>query len=222
MNKIFILLMILLCHFLIIGTINGQEDTPRFLFEDTEIMLSGFGGATVLFSTLGDEFAVSNGGGGALLLNQKYFIGGYGLGLSTAHYSDCQNVIDYLEIANPKYTFDHGGLWVGYIHQSHRLLHLGSSLKVGWGQIALCDEFYEPFYLEGKEAKNNIMVFSPQIEAEANFTSWMKVNLGIGYQIVTGIERQFTLNGVTYDYYKKEDFNKPYITIAFLFGWFNQ
>ena len=46
---------------------------------DGRISVSVFGGPIVEFSGINDDLAISSGGGGALLLNKRFFIGGYGL-----------------------------------------------------------------------------------------------------------------------------------------------
>ena len=50
--------------------------------------VSGFGGPIMGFSAIGDEFAFFMGGGGAVLLNQTFYIGAFGEGLTTRHFTE--------------------------------------------------------------------------------------------------------------------------------------
>ncbi len=62
-----------------------ETKETQYLFQNDNVSISGFGGFTTEFSTIQNEFAVLTGGGGAAIINQKFFFGGYGQGLSTRH-----------------------------------------------------------------------------------------------------------------------------------------
>lgn len=174
--------------------------------------VSGMGGTFVEFSNANSEFAVFNGGGGAVIFNQTFYIGAYGMGLSTLHkmvYSD-SSVIKKIGDRN-HVSFGHGGLWIGYLNKSHKLLHWGVSSKFGVGAVSLYDiDFEDNDY--ASFANDVVMVFTPQLEAELNVTSWFKVNVGAGYRVVSGIDKT--------QYYKKDMLNSPEGTIKLLFGGF--
>lgn len=199
----------------------AQEDgEPKFLFEGADISLSGFGGPIIEFSMIEGDFAVLNGGGGAVLFNQSFFIGGYGLGLSTNHMRP--DLIDITGIERPRVSFGHGGFWLGYIHNPKNAIHFGASAKLGWGQISVYDEFFNYAEFDNFSGRDNIFAVNPQIEIEANFTSWMKVNIGVGYRLVAGIDKQYSLNGEVMNYYDSKQYNTPYANVSLMFGWFNK
>ncbi len=190
-------------------TVNAQnDDEPQYLFQSGDTQVSGFGGVTVGFSSINDEFAVMTGGGGAVLLNQKYFFGGYGEGLSTSHNLDPQVVT-----CPDKYTlsFGHGGFWMGYIHKPNKLIHFNINTRLGWGGISLYDRDYDIADIEHCD-RDNVFVLLPQIEMEINLTSWMKFQLGAGYRFVTGISN---------DIYSDKMFNQPNVQLGFMFGNFS-
>ena len=198
----------------------AQEDNePRYIFGgDGNISVTGFGGPFVGFNGIADKFAVFAGGGGAALFNQQFFFGGYGMGLSTKHYREDLSNITHIE--NPKIKFGHGGFWLGYIHQYYNAVHFGVSTKLGWGKIFIIDEYY---YKEASQIKGADFVFvvNPQLDMELNFTKWLKMNIGLGYQITSGIDKTYIdADGNSFEYYDKADFNHPMGTVTFLFGGF--
>lgn len=121
----------------------GQESSrpqTEFLFShDKGISFSGFGGPLVEFSNVDGAFGVFIGGGGAAIINQTFFFGGYGMGLTTDQPRYSITLMG--ENGFPKPLNDlcpqigHGGFWLGYIHQSHKIIHLALSTKIGWGAL---------------------------------------------------------------------------------------
>ena len=200
----------------------AQDDySPQYLFSgDGKPSISGFGGPFVEFSGIQNEFAVSVGGGGAVLLNQTFYVGGYGEGLTTSHYRyDLEEVVDF---PAPKIAFGHGGFWLGYMHNSYKAIHFSASAKIGWGAISLYDSYYnyEPKDYWGKDA---VFVAIPQVEAEMNLTPWFKINLAVGYRLVGGVDKSYIgQDGNVHQYYNASDFNSPEGTISFLFGGFGK
>ena len=208
--------------------LHAQEEKPtKYLFGNNgKLSISGFGAPIIEFSSKSDNFAVSNGGAGAVLINQTFYFGGYGMGLSTQH------EIDGLKIKQPngeiisyptmRNIFAHGGFWLGYIHHRKEAVHWGVSSKIGWGTIGLVDaDFNEESHT--KVGLDMVFVFTPQFEMEMNITQWFKVNIGAGYRFVSGVNKTYTnSNGEVVNFYKSSDFNSPQASIGFLFGCFGK
>jgi hypothetical protein len=95
------------------------------------------------------------------------------MGLATAHYRFQKSVAgkSYPELRT---SFGHGGFWLGYVHRPSALIHLASSLKLGWGQISLYEETYH-FDHYDYLAKDNVFVMTPMIEAEVNLIPGSKL-----------------------------------------------
>lgn len=180
----------------------GQEEEN--LFNSVSFSnVSGFGGLMIQFAELNDEVAVFTGTGGGILINQQFYFGGYGIGMDTEHeyateIDSIRNQVDY----------GHGGFWIGYINKPYKLIHWGISSKMGWGKMFL----YEKNNYDNSIAKELVFVVTPQAEVEINFTKWFKLNTGIGYKLVSGIDKS--------SIYDEKDFNGPYAMISFLFGGF--
>lgn len=213
-----------LALFLLFGStgLSAQEKDPNeftYLFNDQKFRFSGFGAILTQFGTAEGALGVFPGGGGALLINQQFFFGGYGLGLANAslHRNVEVNGVRYDRLRT---NFGHGGFWLGYIHQAEKLLHFGLSSRIGWGELALYDDRFD-FDQYDYLARDIVFVFSPQIEAEINLTRWFKMNAGVGYQWVSGIRPQhFTDSGIPI--FEQNDFCTPQATISLLFGGFSQ
>jgi hypothetical protein len=210
-----------------------EEEGPRYIFGGTESpKVSGFGAFTTAFSSVNNEFAVLNGGGAALLINQTFYIGAYGEGLSTGHFRDYEvysGITDENEMySHMRTSFGHGGFWLGYIHNYKEPLHWGVSAKIGWGSVAINEDYYDEYNYEDYYTLqvDNAFVFSPQIEFEMNLFKWMKVNAAAGYRLVAGLDEVYPYkNGdvIEYKNYVSDgQFSAPYGEITLLFGWFNQ
>jgi hypothetical protein len=182
-----------------------DEDDYEHLLKNRKLSFSIFASPIFEFSGVNGSFGFSSGGGGAIIINQTLFIGGYGLKLAPVIQKeltlDGQNYQD-LEI-----DFNHAGFWVGYIHDFRKLIHFGGSAKFGWGNIALDHASYPGTY------DDNVLVITPQAEVEVNVSKWFKINVGLGYRLVTSVNENI---------FTKKDFNSPEASIGFMFGWFRQ
>lgn len=186
-------------------SVQAQDSNKMQYLLNGDIKVSGFGGPIVEFSSLKGELAVSNGGGGAVLLNDKFFVGGYGLGVSNRIQIDLDN------LENARLNFGHGGIWMGYIHKSKELIHFGGSLKVGWGNTEL--RGFSNNSPSNSISSDNVFVLNPQGEIELNITRWFKLNAAVGYRAVTGLNN---------DYLKSADLSSLNFSLGFLFGWYGR
>jgi len=149
-----------------------------FAYSQTETLFSGnasyggFGGPLIEFSSINGTLVNDVGGGGALIIN-NFFVGGYGLGSDNASVD-----INGLE---HDIDFSQGGFWFGYTHKQHKLIHLYSSVKVGWGEAELLVN-------EEKRFDENLLAFSPDLGLEFNVTSWFKLGVTAGYRFVSGLD----------------------------------
>lgn len=127
----------------------------------------------VEFSMLDNEIRSSNGGGLGLIVD-NFFIGGYGLAAVDidAFINDSDEV--NVDIA-------HGGLWLGYVWPSNKLVHLYGSVKGGWGLVnTTFDEF-------GFDFADRVFVVTPDIGVEVNLFRWMRLVGSVGYRSVSGL-----------------------------------
>lgn len=196
---------IIFLSFIIFPFLSQAQDDYEHLLKDRRIRFSVFGGPIFELSSVHNNFGFSTGGGGGIILNQTLMIGGYGMRLAPVIGTDV--ILNDVNYDNLEIAFGHGGLWIGYIHNYRKLIHFGASTKLGWGNITLNDHRLANPYVD------NVMVITPQVEAEMNISNWFKINLGVGYRFVSGINDSVLTEG---------NFNSPQLTVGFIVGWFKQ
>lgn len=206
----------------------SQDDKPtQYLFGNNgKTSVTGFGAPIVQFWSKGGDLAVSSGGGGAVLINQTFFIGGYGMGMATEHNVENMKVLQSsgssITYSKLRTNFGHGGLWLGYIHHRKDAIHWGVSAKIGGGAINLTDPEFDDSMRHGIGV-DGVFVLIPQIEMEMNINRWFKINIGAGYQMVSGVDKTYTnTNNQVVKFYNSSDYNSPQASISFLFGGFGR
>lgn len=193
-----------------------EEETTQSILSDKTV-LSGFGSPFVEFSSVNNQFAVCVGGGGALMIDHTFFIGGYFEGITTNHYMP--DLKELVNIEEPRISFEHGGIWMGYVYKPKKAIHGGLSMKLGWGEIDLEGDGYNYNPDLDYDFRDRIFTVQPQVEVEFNLTKWFKINVGAGYRIVTGIDATYLDDqGNSMNFYNTSDFNSPVGTIALIFG----
>ncbi len=198
MKKTLIIVLGVIAAFCCMHPVQSQ-DKPDVLIGDDVRAISGFGGPMFQLTQVGNKMAVMSGGGGAVIFNNMMYFGGYGLGLAT----DLEKTVDGIDY---EVDYNHGGFFVGYIFKPIDVFHMGFSTKLGWGDISI---YEKDDFTNGDH--DNIFVFQPQIEGELNITQWFKLNGAVGFNGVVGVSN---------DFYKPIDFNRPQASLSLLFGWF--
>ncbi len=177
----------------------SQNSRPKTLIGNDPEEISGFGGVLFSITTIDGSLSTLTGGGGAVLFDNTFFIGGYGLGLTG-------NKEQNINGSNYSSSFRHGGFWMGYNINPSDLIHFGVDTKLGWGSVVTKSTALT------EEESDDVFVFSPSGFVEANISYWFKVNAGIGFQKTIGVDSEF---------FKASDFDGPTFNISLLFGWFN-
>lgn len=180
-----------------------EEET---LFQG-EIVHGGFGGPVVKFTQVKDEFGVLVGGRGGWIINHTLSLGGGGYGL--ANQIAGPEGLPYVE---PILSLGYGGFEMEYICRSGRLLHSTVSLLIGAGGVG---------YVEGdkgccldredKENLDSFFIVEPSFQVELNVSSFLRMDLGIGYRFVSGVETEDLSNS---------DIGGPSLNLIFKFGRF--
>ncbi len=185
---------LLLLSFMASGLIlSAQQET---VFGNVDV-IGGFGGPFIEVGSINGQVGADVGGGGALMLD-AFFLGGYGQGTS---YPDA--VINDID-RNIK--FAHGGLWFGYVKDQYKMVHMFSSLKLGWGKVRLRSD-------GDPDENDRVFVLTPEIGVEVNLTDFFKLSLAGGYRVVSGVSK---LQGLD-----NGDFSSPVGILTFRFGGFD-
>lgn len=181
-------------------SVSAQNSRPKTLIGNDPEDISGFGGVIFSFMPIDGDLSTLTGGGGAVLFDNTFFVGGYGLGLNGNH----EVTIEGEDFTS---SFGHGGFWLGYNIKPDNLIHMGVETRLGWGEVSTKSRASN-----STVNKDDVFVFNPQFFGEANIAYWFKVNASIGYQKTIGVDSR---------YYDPTDFDGPTFGISLLFGWFN-
>lgn len=171
------------------GPAFGQERT--LVSEDFHS--GGFGGPVVKFSEVVDKFAVFAGGRGGWIINHAFVIGGGGYGLANdIRLGDSQIGRDI--------EFGYGGVELEYINSSDDLVHFSVYLLIGAGGIS------------GTVVEDeSVFVLEPALNGELNITKFFRLNGGVGYRWVSGVDNPG---------YDDNDFTALYGQVTAKFGSF--
>lgn len=142
------------------------------------------------------------GGYGAWLIDHKFALGGGGMSL--------MNDVKFNETAaeNQTVDFSYGGFYIGYLHQSSKLIHFTVESFIGRGEVDLETEDSDG---DNVLEDDNVFVIDPSLNAEINITNSIKFILGVGYRFVPGINM---------DNLDAEDLNSPTLRASIRFGAF--
>jgi hypothetical protein len=134
----------------------------------------GYGGPAVKFTMVKDKFSYMAGGGGAWLINHRLSIGGMGYGLvSDLETTDGGN----------KYDIDmsYGGFDVGYAFFPDSVVHFTIHGTIGWGSVSSTDTGTKD------TESDEFFVLEPNIDAEVNVTTWIRLCVGASYRYASGV-----------------------------------
>lgn len=155
-----------------IRTIHKDKEDETLITRKTTI--GGFLAPVVKFSELNNEFAVLVGGQGGLIINRSFIIGLAGYGLA--------NGIDVDTPGNQLLDFGYGGLFLGYVNRSHKLVHLSIHSLIGGGGLRYRMGFYDDWY------DDVIFVFEPGIDLLVNVTRHVRIGFGGTYRFAHGVD----------------------------------
>jgi hypothetical protein len=197
---------IILILFVFSSSLFSQAST--LLGNTGEISHGGFGAPVVKFTNINGEFGVLCGARGGWIIDHRVSLGlgVYGLATNTKLTNAAAGETRYLQ-------FEYGGFEFEYILASDEVIHLTFSGLLGGGETDYrLNKFGEEGF--GREEFNDRDVFfigEPTLKAEVNITSFFRVNLGIGYRFVSGVDNSYIAEN------KLNDFSG---SIQFKFGSF--
>jgi hypothetical protein len=152
----------------------------------------GYGGPAFKFTTIDGQFSFLMGGGGAWLINHKISIGGMGFGLATD-----------LKSGGSDLDMSYFGFNGGYVFFPDSIVHFITHATIGWGEVQLRRTPHE---------SDNFFVIEPNVDAEINVLTWVRLCAGVSYRFATGV------NGITG--INNSDLSGLAGTIFIKFGWF--
>lgn len=175
------IVVLLLC---ILGMAPGHAQNTEYLLGSEGWKIGGFGGPLLQLASVNDQLAFYNGGGGGAIVNGKFFIGGYGMGLSGNHNINPARLANSNSENTYQLDFGHGGLWLGYNFKPAKMFHFTLSSTLGGGNFSI--EAYNDDGFQAEYVSGNTLVLTPAAGVEINVIPWMRIAATAGFQYVAG------------------------------------
>lgn len=157
------------------------QDDEYLLNSSGPRSIGGFGGPIYRVTQVAGETVALGGGGGAMLVNRRFAIGGMGVG-GTAH-------VDAIIAGNPvrgEMDFGYGGLTLEVITRPSKLVHATYGLLIGGGGISVWPDDLRP--RDPSDSTEVFGVAEPQLGVELNIVRWMRIGVTGGYRFTFGAE----------------------------------
>jgi hypothetical protein len=171
-----------------------QEKT---LLKETKLW-GGFGGPMFTISRAGGDWGGGSGGGGAVIMDH-FFLGGFGQRESFGSRR--------FDGENYELEVNYGGIWLGLVTPSHKMVHSYFSMKLGSGTTR-----YDQRGNGGVYASDGVFVVMPEAGVEVNINRWFRLAATGGFRFVGGF------GGL--DVLKNTAFNSPVLGFTLRFGGF--
>ena len=165
------------------------------------VNISGFGCPLLIVSNYKDNTAFYFGGAGGLIIDDRYFIGGFGNGM-TSNFE-----ISSGEYQDDKFEVGIGGIWLGYIYKGKKMFHPEVSVMIGWGSLSISDKSarYNP------DSYDSFSIITPSLELCYTPWNFLRIGIGVSYS---------KFNNLSFSEITDDDFSGPggYFTVKL--GWF--
>lgn len=179
----------LLLACLMTSSIYAQREETVFKY--TGLTLTGiWGGPSVGFSKLGDDYAYFSGGFGGLEFNNDIFIGWGG--------GKLKDEISLDKFPDQQLDMRYWGLMLGYAHKSNKAIHPLVNVLIGGGDVEL-----------DVEGEDRVFVLQPSAGVEFNIFRWWHLSLEGGYRMIANNN----IKGLT-----NADLSAPFAEVKFRFG----
>ncbi|MBN1465725.1 hypothetical protein JXA02_08200 [candidate division KSB1 bacterium] len=157
----------------------GSSSSANLLEEPVQHAI--YGAAMMKFSPVGPQGVNSLFVGGELywLLNKKYLLGLGFTGLSTVVQAPAIFPVEGLVLVT-----NYGGLVLGYVHNSHKLIHLEAVCLGGIGQAFYRDKEYAATYNQN----DTYIILEPAVSAVLNMTSAFRIGAGLSYRLAQKVD----------------------------------
>ncbi|MEL7120258.1 MAG: hypothetical protein AAFO07_12480 [Bacteroidota bacterium] len=173
MKRLLVFLLFACCAF----SLSAQHES---LFGRTRLV--GAFGAPIVEIGYKNSMNTGVGFGGALVFSD-FFLGAYGIANGDFDGWLEDDDLDKLDLG-------HGGLWLGFTPARHRLVHLYTSARVGWGAVDIDLRDGGVRYSE----LDKVFVFTPEAGLELNIFRWLRVAGTFSYRMVSGLEENSVLS----------------------------
>jgi len=173
-----------------------SDSEPPTLFGSVN-HVGGYGGLSVMYSSIAGNDGVLVGGEGAVLVEHRLALGGAGYGWTreTRGLADVDGTPRDLEVG-------YGGFMLRYSILTGSLVYGSLGAVIGGGAVMLhADTDDADLEDDAGDATDEFFVFEPQLSVQINLMRWMRLGLQGGYRITSGVGRlgytESDINGFT-------------------------
>lgn len=162
---------------------SATAEPVQTLIPSGEFESGGFGALVVKAGPFSSTTGLAVGGRGGWVLNRTFVIGGGGYGFTDGiHFNK--------SAPDTSIAFGYGGLEFEYLINSNNLIHASVLTLVGAGGFSV---LHRSYIGDIENRSNNLysaacFVFEPTVNAEVNILKWLRLQVGIGYRLVSGID----------------------------------
>ena len=182
---------------------------PAYADEETlisgEIESGGYGGVEVKFAEINGEWEVLVGGRGAWIINHQFLLGGAGYGLATQGEISPRVIYPYYYYID-RFEMGYGGVLIGYVSNSDKLIHLTMETLIGGGGITPFNDTYGSDF-----DTDSFFIVEPEVSFIANISKLIRFGFGASYRFTSGVE---------YLGLHDEDISGPAVNLMLKFGRF--
>ncbi len=174
--------MLVLC---VAGSVSAREEETLL---SGPVTSGGFGGPVVKMTRIHDSFGVLIGGRGGWIINHTMSLGGGGYGLV----SRIRNPEGVTGMQDPVLHVGYGGFEIEYTRRSESLIHPTVSLLIGGGSAGIRESWEEDLNddWEDDPSLDSFFILEPGVALELNVTGFMRVDAGVSYRFVSGLEQE--------------------------------
>lgn len=166
-----------------------KVDRMETLIPTDDYTSGGFGGPVIKVGPVDGSTGVFFGGRGGWVINRTFVLGGGGYGFTDMNEYHSGSSLD----TNINFAFGYGGLELEYLINANSLVHATVLAHIGAGGFTVYRGGGMGNDWDGDNLYNAAcFVFEPAVNAEVNILSWLRLQVGAGYRLVTGIDYTYT------------------------------
>jgi hypothetical protein len=183
-----------------LGALSAQEQT----LIRADLDHGGFGGMGYQLTQVNDNLAIMIGGQGGWIINHLIYLGAAGFGM------DSEFQLEHDTEDQPYLNLGYGGLEVGLVIASNRLIHLTASTLLGGGGANYQYRDWEGEY-QDDHVGDAFYVVEPAVHLIVNVTHHFRLGFGARYRHVSGVNLEELTD---------HDLSGPAASLIFKFGKF--
>ena len=196
--KLFIAIIALLSSLMVLSAQSQDKQEQETLFGGKDIHHGYYLSAEVKGTQIYKNLGLCIGGRGGWVINRTFSIGLAGYGMVSTHTIDGYKTF-YGTDTSLYLRMGYGGLFLNYIHESSKLIHLNVNALIGAGGAAYTDKWGYSHNNGNNHSSRSwessaFFVFEPGIGIEMNMLPFFRIELGASYRLVSSTDLTRTTN----------------------------